>query len=162
MAWPTQGTAWAGTTQTLAIGVVASGTATTMRWGSAGVVTHTGATTNSAGTGTAVASFLVVTRISQRRKKEDLQYDNGDGVQSGRMQIFHGVEWDVTIREDTRMGIPTEGTYVTIYDIANHLGGTLTTPIAYAAYVLTCDVDTAPKQPGERVLKLERIKLIEG
>lgn len=152
MAWPRTGAG------AIATGSVATGDATTMRWGTKGVVTRLVGSTSASGSGTDVSAYLIVTRISQKRKKEDLQYDNGDGVQSGRMQIFHGVQWDITIREDTRFGIPTENTYVTVCDMAGHLGAI---GLTYGAYVLTADVDTAPKQPGERVLSCERIKLIE-
>lgn len=153
MSWPRTGAG------TIATGTVATGDMSYARWGTKEVVTHLASASSVAGTGTSVAAFLVVTKISQRRKKEDMQFDNGDGVQSGRMQLFHGVQWDVTVREDTRMGLPVEGTYLTVCDLAGHIGAIGTT---YGAYVMTADVDTAPKQPGERVIACERIKLIEG
>jgi hypothetical protein len=153
MAWPRTGTG------TIDAGSVATGDASTMRWGTKAVVTHTGSTTKVGTSGTACSNFLVVTRINQSRIKDDLPFENGDGVRSGRMQIFHGIKWDITVREDTQMGVPTEGTYIQVCDIAGHIGAI---GLTYSAYVMTANVDSAPKQPGERVIEAERIRLIEG
>lgn len=144
MAWPKTGTG------TIATGSVATGDASYMRWGTKDAITSSG------GWG-----YLTITRMTQNRKKEDLQFENGDGVQCGRMQLFHGVTWNVTVRDDTRLTyIPLEGTYVTIVDMAGHIAAAPGT--TYSAYVLESNYDTGNKQPGERTMTVERIKLIEG
>ena len=139
MSWPTTGAG------SIASGYVASGEASYFRWGAKGSVVGW--------------ESYTITRVSQKRKREDLQFDNGDGIQSGRVQLFHGIEWEVTVRDDTRMAPPNEGTYLTMVDMAGHVG---TPGLTYNAYVLDSAYDTAQKQPGERVIKLERITLIEG
>jgi hypothetical protein len=143
MAWPRVPTG------TLTGGVIGQGTEVThMRWGTADAVSTTG--------------WYVITRIAQRLKKEDLQYDNGDGVQSGRVQIIHGTVWDVTVRDNTLMTPPRIGASVTVVDMAGMVGTTKVPGVYYSAYVLDSNYDAAPKQPGERVVVLERIVLIEG
>ena len=150
MAWPRTGTG------TITGGSVATGDATYMRWGTQGVLRD--------------FPFYIVTRCRQSRKKETLQYDNGDGVQSGRMQVFHGSQWEVTVRDRYDYAAPVEGTLVYIVDMAGLVGavygagavpGSGAAP-TYQARVIDSDYDAAPKQPGERVLLLERIILIEG
>ena len=143
MAWPTLPTGTLGTA-----GILGQGNEVThMRWGTADAVSTTG--------------FYVITRVAQRYKKEDLQYDNGDGVQTGRIQLIHGVVWDVTVRDSTVMTPPRVSQYVTIVDMAG-ICGTRTPGVYYSAYVLDANYDAAPKQPGERVLVLERVFKIEG
>lgn len=139
MAWPTIPTG------TLTNGVVAQGDSTYFRWGTKDVV----------------SGWYVVTRAAQRPKKEDFQYDNGDGIQSGRLQLVHGAIWDVTVRDDTRMTIPRVAQYVTVVDMAGMVG-TKVPGATYNAYVMDANYDAAPKQPGERVVSLERVTLIEG
>lgn len=141
MAWPTRPTG------TVINGIVGQGDATYFRWGTSGVVTNIG--------------WYVVTKASQRPKKEDLQFDNGDGVQSGRVQIIHGTVWDITVRDRTDMTPPRVGQYVTVVDMAGMVGSKVP-GATYNAYVLDANYDSAPKQPGERVVVLERITLIEG
>lgn len=148
MAWPRTGTG------TVAGGSVAGGDATYFRWGTKDAVT------------TAGWGYAVVSRLRQSRKKDTLPYENGDGVQSGRMQVFHGVQWELTVRDDSRFAGPVEGTQLTIVDMAGLVGSTYgncgTIGGLYAATVIDSDYEAAPKQPGERVILCERIKLIEG
>jgi len=126
-------------------GYIAQGEATTIRWGTNGVVSTTG--------------FLEVISARQRRKKEDFDLGNGNGQQSGRIQLQHGLIWEVQVRDDTAMTNPIEFTSVTISDMAGHFG---TAGAMKTATVITSDYDAAPKKPGERTLTLERILLIEG
>jgi hypothetical protein len=141
MAWPTVPTG------TLTAGVVGQGTEVThMRWGTKDAVNAVG--------------WYVISRVAQRLKKEDLQFDNGDGVQSGRLQLVHGSVWDVTVRDSTLMTPPRVGQFVTVVDMAGFVG-TKVPGTYYSAYVLDSNYDAAPKQPGERVIVLERITLIE-
>jgi hypothetical protein len=114
--------------------------------------------------GVAPVGWYVITRIAQRLKKEDLQFDNGDGIQSGRIQLIHGVVWDITVRDSTLMVPPRVGQYIQIVDLGGMFGA-LNAGWAYkecVAYVMDSNYDAAPKQPGERVLVVERIGLIEG
>lgn len=144
MAWPTLPTG------TLTNGIVGQGDVTYMRWGTKDAVTTTG--------------FFLIQRISQRPKKEDFESTNGDGIQSGRLQMMHGNVWDVTVRDRTDMVPPRVGQYVTIVDLGGLLGA-LNAAWAYravTAYVLESNYEAAPKQPGERTIVLERITLIEG
>jgi len=141
MAWPTTGVG-VGDPETLATGILASGDATYFRWGTAGLW-----------------SVYVVTRATQRLKKDDLQYENGDGVQSGRVQVLHGTVWELTVRDDRRMSLPTVGTYGTLVDMAGYLGAV---GVTHPGYILDNSYDTAPKQPGERVMVFECITLIKG
>lgn len=148
MAWPPTNPVSVAAAIASGAGHFASGDSTFMCWGTQDLIQ-----------GPSLSTYYTVTRANQRRKKEDLQYDNGSGVQSGRMQLFHGVQWEFTVRDDTRHTPPTEGTTVTITDMAGHLGNR---GLTYLAYVLDSNYDTGQKQPGERGLLIERIRLIEG
>ena len=150
MAWPRTGVG------TIQGGTVASGCATYMRWG----------------TQDALPDFphYIVLRINESRKGEVMQFDNGDGVQCGRMQIFHGVVWEVTVRDSYEYKAPVEGTLVRIVDMAGLVDaiygngtvpGTGPAPV-YQARAINGSYSATPKAPGERTLTLERIKLIEG
>ena len=146
MSWPTTGAG------SVASGYLASGVSTYFRWGTDEAITVIN--------GVTVSGFLTIMSINQKRKKEDMEWPQGDGVQAGRTQIIHGVVWEARVRDDTRItGLPTEGTSGTIVDMAGLLGAVGGT---YTAYLLTSDYDAALKQPGERVLVFERIQLIEG
>jgi hypothetical protein len=46
---------------------------------------------------------------------------------------------------------------MTITDLAGHLGNIAAT---YSAYVLDSDYEAAPKEPGVRVITVERLTLI--
>jgi len=131
-------------------GIVGQGDVTHMRWGTKDAVTTTG--------------FYLITRIAQRPKKEEFESTNGDGIQSGRLQMIHGTVWDVTVRDRTDMTPPRVGQYVTVVDLGGLLG-TLNAAWAYrsvSAYVFDSNYDAVPKQPGERAIVLEYINLIEG
>jgi len=141
MAWPTIPTG------VLTNGIIGQGDATYFRWGTAGVVTNTG--------------WYLVIRGSHRYKKEDFESTNGDGIQSGRTQMIHGSVWDITVRDRTDMTPPRIGTYVTVVDM-NGIVGTKVVGSTYSAYVLDSNYDASPKNPGERVVVLERLTLIEG
>lgn len=95
--------------------------------------------------------------MNQRQKKDTLHFENGDGVQNGRMQLFHGTTWEIRVRDDTRMTKPTASSYITITDLAGHLG---TIAATYSAYVIDSDYDAAPKEPGVRVILAEKLTLI--
>ena len=150
MAWPVVPSG------TVVSGLVGQGTEVThMRWGTAGAV---------AVGGNVPAGWYVITRIAQRLKKEDIQFDNGDGVQTGRVQLIHGAVWDITVRDSNQMLPPRAGQYVSIVDLGGMFGA-LNSVWAYrevSAYVLDSNYDAAPKQPGERVIACEYITLIEG
>jgi hypothetical protein len=159
MSWPINPSNNAGEVKT---GVIVSGQGSYLRWGTSGTTAATGIVP---GTG-----WYAITRAAMRYKKEDLQYDNGDGVQSARVQIVHGVVWDITVRDDTRMTPPVIGTKISITDIGGLIytltvttptAGTPGTVVTMQGYVLDSSYDTAQKQPGERVLVVERITLIE-
>lgn len=141
MAWPLTGAGGS-----IATGSIASGDIAYAYWGTLGLFPG--------------YTFALITRAQQRQKKDDLVFENGSGLQSGRMQLFHGVVWELTVRDDSRFGsVPLPGTNLTVVDMAAHLGAQGAT---YSCYVLTSDYDTAPKQAGERTITIERIKLIEG
>lgn len=156
MSWPP--TTGASPQGSIATGHLRTGEASYFKWGIDQVVEKLGGATLNAGQ--AVAGFVVLERIRQHRKKDNKEYKQGSGVQSGRVQIFHGVVWEGVIRDNAQnTSIPTESTYGTIVDMAGHLG---TPGLSYGAYTLDSDYEGEPGEPGKRSLLFERIKLIEG
>ncbi len=136
----------------IAVGVLRTGTASYFKWGTDEVLTVVN--------GVTVSGFIVIERLRQHRKKTNKEYMNGSGVQTGRVQLFHGVIWEATIRDDARLtGIPNEGTYGTLVDLAGHIS---TPALTYTAYLLDSDYEAEPGEPGKRSMLFERIKLIEG
>lgn len=155
-AWPpsNSGAPYVGATT----GYIRTGEASYFKWGTDQVLTLLGGATLNAGQD--VSGFIVVERIRPHRKKTNKEYMNGSGVQSGRVQIFHGMIWEGTIRDNSQISsIPREGTYGTLVDMAGHLGAP---GLPYGAYLLDSDYEGEPGEPGKRTVLFERIKLIEG
>lgn len=147
MAW----SSYTGTTPDT--GVSASGT-TTIRWGTKEVVTSLG---GGAVNGTSVA---IVTRASQRALVENIKFLNGSGMTATRVLVADGVQWDITVRDDTGItGTIRPGQAAVIVDMAGLIGAEGT---SYTAKIVDSGYDAAPKQPGERTLTIEYLTLIEG
>lgn len=145
MSWPTTGAG------SLSSGYLAQGV-TSIRWGTKEMLQ----TTNGVS-----ATFLVVTRFNQRRLADPIKVPNGDGLTSTRLIVVDGVQWDLTVRDDSSMldaNLPNIGQKVTLVDGAGHLG---TVGLVYRATVVENGYDAAPKQPGERTVTVERLRLIE-
>lgn len=146
MSWPTTGAG------SLATGYIATGTATTLRWGTDEVVK----TVN----GTSVASFAVVNRITQRNLVNNIKLPNGDGLTGGRVQLIDGVQWDISLRDDTQItNRPKVGTTVTIVD----MGGLIDqVGEVYNATVVETAYEASVGQPGELNITVENLTLIES
>ena len=125
---------------------------TTIRWGTDGLLASP-----RPGSG-----FYVVTRFNQKQLTEKIPLPNGTGITVTRILLTDGVQWAVTVRDDTQMSPPTTSSTVTLVDgggfIAGYTGGAALT---YTATVVESDYEAAPKQPGERVLLVENLVLIE-
>lgn len=136
---------------------VASDAVTTVRWGTDGLVPG------------ANEFFYVCTRFNQNELTDVIELPQGSGLPMGRVYIRDGVQWSVTVRDDTNWTVtglsgsgsvaPVVGTYVTVADGAGMIGVVGTT---YSARVVDNGYEAAVKQPGERVLVLERLTLIEA
>lgn len=127
---------------------------TTLRWGTEGLLQSPQV---------ASGSFYVVMRFAQSAKQEVGYLENGNGVQSTRFRITHGHQWDVTVRDDSRMTPPKNGDTCVVTDG----GGIVPCASPTAGNVFTCAVidsnyEASPKNPGERVLRVEALLLIEG
>ncbi len=122
---------------------------TTIRWGTDGVLQSPKPS----------SGYYVVLRFNQRPLVENIKLPNGTGPTVTRVLIKDGVEWTVTVRDDTTMTPPTVGGSVTIVDAAGLLG---TVGLAYGATVIEPSYDTSPKQAGERVILCENLVLIES
>lgn len=152
MAWPTT------VSGTLTSGIAGQGAVTTLRWGTNEAVTLiNGSTVSGIGVTTAI-----VTRFNERAIVENIKLTNGAGVTTSRIQIQDGVQWDITIRDDTGMTgsvLPKIGNTVTLVDAAGIVAGSPGT--AYAGTVVETGYDAAPKQPGERTITVEKLRLVE-
>lgn len=146
MAWPTTGAG------SLASGYLASGV-TTIRWGSKELVTSIGGTANDG------ISVGVVLRINQKSLVENIKLPGPIGPTSTRVQIIDGQQWDITMRDDTALGLPRIGAAVVIVDMGGHIS---TVGLKYAATVIENGYDTASKQAGERNFSVENLILIES
>lgn len=153
MSWPRTGS---GLTGGASAGIIGTGV-TTIRWGSKETVTSIAGTANN---GTSVG---IVTRIHQRSLVDNAKLPNGDGPTITRVQVIDGQMWDVTIRDDSGLGIPAIGAVVVIVDLGGHINGYSTgVGLKYSATVVENGYDTAPKQAGERSFSVENLLLIES
>lgn len=142
-AWPTTGS---GTT-----GVVIEGT-TTIRWGTSGLLQSP----------KPASGFYIVTRFNQSTLVDRIPLPNGDGLTSTRVLVIDGVQWDVTVRDDTAMVPPQVGDTVSIVDGAGLIEGTTAGAIKqFTATVVNSGGETAPKAAFERVLVVENLRLVD-
>lgn len=143
MPWPTTGAG------TLANGYLATGV-TTIVWGTNGVLTNVGGIT---GVG-------VVTRFSQKTLADVIKLPQGDGLTSTRVMIVDGMQWDFTVRDDTRMTVrPRVGNTVLILDGAGYFSLGLATSSSYIATIVDVNYEVAPKQAAEFHLTVENLIL---
>ena len=135
------------------IGVLAEGI-TTIRWGTDALLQSPKPS----------SGWYVVMRFNQSPKQEVSYLENGSGIQANRVRLTHGHQWDITVRDDSDMTPPKAGDSITIMDA----GGLVTQTASparlncFSAKVIDPSWETAPKQPGERVLRVEALLLIEG
>ena len=108
-------------------------------------------------------NFFVITRFSQRQQVEPVKLPNGNGISATRILLVDGVEWDVTVRDDSGIVPPKAGQIVRICDAAGLLGNGTAGAVGamFKATVINNGHDTAPKQAGERTMTLERLTLID-
>lgn len=128
--------------------------ATTIRWGTSPLV-----------------NYLVVESVSQKRLVENIKLPNGAGLTTTRVQIDDGTQWDVTVRDDTRVTASAlnVGQLVSVYDYAGQFGGTPSgsanlpgSVYGKTARVIENGYNAALKTEGKRSLTLELLNLIEG
>lgn len=146
MAWPTTGATGNGNAATGQY--IASGTATTLLWGTNNFSSITG--------------FLTVTRISQ---KPIIAFDenlpNGDGLTAGKVLGIDGFLTELEVRDDVNQVTTalTVGQRVVIKDGGGlYPGGARGT--TYTGIITNGGWDTAPKTPAGRTLTIEKFILI--
>jgi len=103
-------------------------------------------------------SSYIVSRISQKQLIENVKLTNGTGITVTRVQLTDGVQWDITVRDDTGMTPPVVGnTFASIYDAAGMLGAVGST---YTGRIVESSWDTSSKQAAERSITVEKLTLI--
>ena len=139
---------------TLATGYVGTGV-TTICWGTDGLLQSP----------KPASGFYVVTRFTQRPKVENIKLTNAVGPTATRILLVQGYTWEITVRDDDGMTPPDVGDSVTITDAAGivpaSVGGAAQGNV-FTATIVENGYETAPKQPGERILTVETLTLIEG
>jgi hypothetical protein len=126
----------------------ASGTATTIRWGTNNFLNITG--------------FLTVTKISQKTiVAYEVPLENGDGLTAGLVLGIDGVETDIEVRDDTAQVTTalTVGQTLLIKDGGGlYPGGAV--GATYTGIITGNGWDTAPKTPAGRTLTVKKFILI--
>lgn len=149
MAWPTTG---AGDIST---GYAAQGV-TTIRWGAKELLNKVGTQSLDG------VTVGIVTRFNERSLVNVHKLPNGDGLTVTRVQLLDGVQWDITVRDDTTITTrPTIGQTVVVVDGGGLVPGG-TPGSKYTARVVENGYETAPGQPGEFTVTVEALTLIEG
>lgn len=111
--------------------------------------------------GFAATGFYIVVSCEET-EKVDLDYgENGTGIEIRRTILKHGRRWNVTVIDDVTFTPPLVGTTITIVDI---LAGTTSGNAASAkvATVIDNSYRAAQKQPGQRVLQVENLTLVDA
>lgn len=144
-AWPSTGAT--GNGNAAAGQYVATGTGTTLLWGTNNAIVATG--------------FLTVTDIKLRTMQELIKLPNGDGLTAGTVQLIDGFAADVEVRDDENQ-VPGNFSVGSRFQI-NDLGGIVpggARGAFYRAIMIEHDWNTAPKTPAGRRLAMEVYLLI--
>lgn len=103
--------------------------------------------------------YATVLRFNQRELVDNIKLPQGVGLTATRMQIHDGVVWDISLRDDSRMTRPTAGTKVTVIDAGGlYPGGNR--GAVYSGRVVESSTDVSPKNPMERTISVEKLRLI--
>ena len=143
--WPRTGAG------SISSGYIASGTATTLLWGTKGF--------------TAIAGFLTVNKVSQRTLVafEEGQ-PNGDGLTAGYVQGIDGAEWDIDVRDDTAQvtSALVVGATILVRDGAGLISGRngSASTVGYTGIITRHDWESAPKTAAGRQLTVKNFRLI--
>ena len=146
MAWPTTGAT--GNGNAAAGQYQASGTATTLLWGTNNFLN--------------IAGFLVVTKIAQKTIvafNENLP--NGDGLTAGKVLGIDGFHTDIEVRDDTNQVVSDlrVGKRILVVDGGGlYPGGARGS--SYSGIIIDNGWDAAPKTPAGRTLTVENFFLI--
>jgi len=145
---------------TLSTGYSTAQDGTLVVWGTDGILqTPLPISGTVAGTG-----FYIVVSCDES-EKVDLDYgENGTGIEMRRTILKHGKRWNLTVIDDLNMTAPSVGTTVTVIDIiaggSIPSGGSATYTIKTAT-VIDASYRAAQKQPGQRVIQVENLTLVD-
>lgn len=140
--------------------VVSNGTdldgVTTLVWGTGGALQSPLPPGPQDVTGFAGEGYYTVDSIDEAEDADAKYGTNGTGIKSWRMLLKHGKKWNVTIQDDRTMTPPAVATTVGVID---YLGDKTA---AYTAKVISNDYRTGREQPGQRVIQVENLTLIDS
>lgn len=128
-------------------------------WGTDGILQNPVPSSGSfAGTG-----FYIVVSCDETQKV-DLDYgENGTGIEIRRTILNHGKRWNLTVVDDLQFPAPSVGQTVVVVDILagpNSINGTTYT--TKTAVVIDNSYRAAQKQPGQRVIQVENLTLVDS
>lgn len=124
---------------------------TTLVWGTAGSLITPAPAAGYAGEG-----FYIVESVDEAEDAEKIHGENGTGIKAWRMLLKHGKIWNITVTDDTTMTAPSVGSTVTVLDFLGNK------TLSYVAVVTDNNYRAARKQPGQRVLQVENLTLIDA
>ncbi len=144
---------------TLSTGYSTAQDGTLVVWGTDGILqSPVPAVGTVAGTG-----FYIVVSCDEN-EKVDLDYGmNGTGIEMRRTILKHGKRWNLTVIDDLNMIPPAVGQTVSVVDIIagpSAQGGNSYT--VKTAVVIDASYRAAQKQPGQRVLQVENLTLVDN
>lgn len=125
-------------------------------WGTDGILQSPAPASGTfAGTG-----FYIVVSCDES-EKVDLDYgENGTGIEVRRTILKHGKRWNLTVVDDVTMTPPSVGSTVTVIDIIGGTTGTVGT--TKVATIIDNSYRAAQKQPGQRVMQVENLTLVDS
>jgi hypothetical protein len=122
---------------------------TTIKWGTEGILSSPYPS----------AGFYTVIRCPEKQLVDRTNLPNGTGITSTRVTLIDGVQWEVTVRDDSNMTPPTSGTTVSIVDVGGLLG---TAGLVWTATVIDSAYEANLKAAGERSILVENLVLIDS
>ena len=144
---------------TLSTGFSAAGI-TTLVWGTDGLLQSPSPGANYAGTG-----YYIVESVDESEKAEQVYGENGTGIEAWRVNLRHGVRWNITVQDDVQWAAPVVGSTVNLVDLVlsttsnSSINGTRK---VYTGVVLSNDYRAARKQAGHRVIQVENLTLVDS
>lgn len=144
-----------GTFPALSTGYSTAQDGTLVVWGTDGILQSPAPSSGTfAGTG-----FYIVVSCDET-EKVDLDYgENGTGIEIRRTILKHGKRWNLTVIDDVTMTPPAVASTVVVIDILQ--GSTGTTGTIKTAVVIDASYRAAQRQPGQRVIQVENLTLVD-
>lgn len=99
----------------------------------------------------------VIESIESSTDGENIPITNNDGVKTGRVQLMHGWNYRVTVRDSTALTPPQFGDRVSLYDHGLLVPGNTNPALVVVCRVLETGYHADPRNYGRRTYTVEKL-----